>query len=309
MPGVVGLYGKLPSAGDFVGRGFSPELLHALDGLLQSALAAALGEGVHAHSLFERTPAFVLSLRPGALCASGFIGGIVPSQDRVGRLFPLCVGLEIDASSQRLPLAWPSLGLAQTLCALALRAQAVGATADQLWGELPDADNWQALSSQGVPFASAEDETVPRLSSEDMAQCFLGPEAAMGVVDRALCSRLPWSVQGLGIVLDSTGKFERFFTVKSLADPTPLAAVFDGQWVRWGWVEHRPSAPVPAEASVASAGSLAEVAASLVASNSEGDETIPSFSRIDKAASPADDPLIVAATHAGAPGDAAAASG
>ena len=49
-----GLYGKLPSVGDFIGRGFSPELRHALDGLLQSALATAISDGVHPHTLFEK---------------------------------------------------------------------------------------------------------------------------------------------------------------------------------------------------------------------------------------------------------------
>ncbi|MEI8266712.1 MAG: type VI secretion system-associated protein TagF [Betaproteobacteria bacterium] len=293
-----GLYGKLPSVGDFIGRGFSPELRHALDGLLQSALATAISDGVHPHTLFENAPSFVLSVRPGALCPSGFVGGIVPSQDRVGRLFPFCLGLETDAQMQRLPLSWPSLGLSQYLCGLGLGAKAAGATADQVMAELPDAARWQALSGQGVPFASAADETVPRLPSEDSAQCFVGPEAVMSPVDRALCSRLPWSVQVLGIVLDSAGGFDRFFSMKSLSDPAPLAAVFDGQWIRRGWVEHGPVAHVPvADVPVALAASaVMEVAPAMpgqdaagTLAEAEADDTRPLLPRIDKAASPVDD--------------------
>ena len=301
-----GLYGKLPSVGDFIGRGFSPELRHALDGLLQSALATAISDGVHPHALFENAPSFVLSVRPGALCASGFVGGIVPSQDRVGRLFPFCLGLETDAQMQRLPLSWPSLGLSQYLCGLGLGAKAAGATADQVMAELPDAARWQALSGQGVPFASAADETVPRLPSEDSAQCFVGPEAVMSPVDRALCSRLPLSVQVLGIVLDSAGGFDRFFSMKSLSDPAPLAAVFDGQWTRRGWVEHGPVAHVPvADVSVVAQVPVAPVPVALppsaameampdhdgagTLSAAEGDDTRPLLSRIDKAPPPVDD--------------------
>jgi len=285
-----GLYGKLPSVGDFIGRGFSAELRHALDGLLQSALAAAISDGVHPHTLFENAPSFVLSVRPGALCASGFVGGIVPSQDRVGRLFPFCLGLETDAQMQRLPLSWPSLGLSKYLCGLGLGAKAAGATADQVMAELPDAARWQALSGQGVPFASAADETVPRLPSEDSAQCFVGPEAVMSPVDRALCSRLPWSVQVLGIVLDSAGGFDRFFSMKSLSDPAPLAAVFDRQWARRGWVEHGTVAHVP----VALPPSAAMEAmpghdAAGTLSAAKGDDTRPLLSRIDKAPPPVDD--------------------
>ena len=285
-----GLYGKLPSVGDFIGRGFSPELRHALDGLLQSALATAISDGVHPHTLFENAPSFVLSVRPGALCASGFVGGIVPSQDRVGRLFPFCLGLETDTQMQRLPLSWPSLGLSKYLCGLGLGAKAAGATADQVMAELPDAARWQALSGQGVPFASAADETVPRVPSEDSAQCFVGPEAVMSPVDRALCSRLPWSVQVLGIVLDSAGGFDRFFSMKSLSDPAPLAAVFDRQWARRGWVEHGTVAHVP----VALPPSAAMEAmpghdAAGTLSAAKGDDTRPLLSRIDKAPPPVDD--------------------
>jgi type VI secretion system ImpM family protein len=285
-----GLYGKLPSVGDFIGRGFSAELRHALDGLLQSALAAAISDGVHPHTLFENAPSFVLSVRPGALCASGFVGGIVPSQDRVGRLFPFCLGLETDTQMQRLPLSWPSLGLSKYLCGLGLGAKAAGATADQVMAELPDAARWQALSGQGVPFASAADETVPRVPSEDSAQCFVGPEAVMSPVDRALCSRLPWSVQVLGIVLDSAGGFDRFFSMKSLSDPAPLAAVFDRQWARRGWVEHGTVAHVP----VALPPSAAMEAmpghdAAGTLSAAKGDDTRPLLSRIDKAPPPVDD--------------------
>ena len=285
-----GLYGKLPSVGDFIGRGFSPELRHALDGLLQSALATSISDGMHPHTLFENAPSFVLSVRPGVLCASGFVGGIVPSQDRVGRLFPFCLGLETDAQMQRLPLSWPSLGLSQHLCGLGLGAKAAGATADQVMAELPDAARWQALSGQGVPFASAADETVPRLPSEGSAQCFVGPEAVMSPVDRALCSRLPWSVQVLGIVLDSAGGFDRFFSMKSLSDPAPLAAVFDRKWARWGWVEHLSAAPAAAEVKgrLPVATPEMEFSAS-TESTFEGDDTRPLVPRIDKAAAPVDD--------------------
>lgn len=112
----------------------------------------------------------------------------------------------------------------------------------------------------------------------------------MSPVDRALCSRLPWSVQVLGIVLDSAGGFDRFFSMKSLSDPAPLAAVFDRQWARRGWVEHGPVAPVPVAlppSAVMEAMPVQDAAGTLPAA--EGDDTRPLLPRIDKAASPVDD--------------------
>lgn len=311
MTHAIGLYGKLPAVGDFVNRGFSTELRDALDGLLQSALMAAIGEGVHAHALFAQAPAFMLSLRPGALCAPGFVGGIVPSQDRVGRLFPLCVGLELSPQTTRLPLVWPALALAQALCGLAIRAQGSGSSADQLWAELPDAAAWQALSGKGVPFASAEDETLPRAHSDEPAVCFAGPEPAMSLVDRALCSRLPWSSQLLGIVLSPAGDFERFFALRTVKEASMLAAVFDGCWTRWGWAEHdppaRPGAPPIAAPAVAAPQAQAETSALSDAVNRDAgeraaptdeDATRPPLPRIDKQQRPADD---MPSAHAGKP--------
>ena len=313
MTHAIGLYGKLPAVGDFVTRGFSAELRDALDGLLQSALMAALGEGVHAHALFAQAPAFVLSLRPGTLCAPGFLGGIVPSQDRVGRLFPLCVGLEVSPQAVRLPLAWPAQALAQTLCGLAIRAQGSGASADQLWSELPDAARWQALSAQGVPFASAEDETLPRAQADEPAACFAGPESAMGLVDRALCSRLPWSSQLLGIVLAPTGAYERFFALRAVKDAAPLAAIFDGRWARWGWAEHglpaSPAAPailVPDSTAPAVAPEVA--APGSAAAPADEDATRPPLPRIDKPQPPVDDAPTAPAGQAPAVGGEAVAT-
>jgi type VI secretion system ImpM family protein len=282
MSSGIGLYGKLPAVGDFVGRGFSHELREGLDRLLQSALMAALQDGANAHELFAQAPPFMLSVRPGVLCASGFVGGIVPSQDRVGRVFPLCVGLETPAQTARLPLPWPAQGLAQGLCGLAIRAQAAGASADQLFAELPDAARWQALAAQGLPFSSADDDTVPRVAVEEPAACFEGPESRMSLPERALCSRSPWTAQALGAVLSPSGAFERYFVLGRLQDASPLAAVFDGRWARWGWAVHGPR-PEPAPAAVGVPAADTEPAVHRLPPAADEDATRPPAPRIDKA--------------------------
>jgi type VI secretion system ImpM family protein len=300
-PGI-GLYGKLPAVGDFVGRGFSHELREGLDRLLQSALMAALQDGANAHELFAQAPPFMLSVRPGVLCASGFVGGIVPSQDRVGRVFPLCVGLETPAHTARLPLPWPAQGLAQGLCGLAIRAQAAGASADQLFAELPDAARWQALAAQGLPFSSADDDTVPRVAAEEPAACFEGPESRMSLPERALCSRSPWTAQALGAVLSPSGAFERYFVLGRLQDASLLAAVFDGHWARWGWAVHGPR-PEPAPAVFEPVPVPVEPVAARMAPADDEDATRPPAPRIDKAQPLAD----ISPVHAPAAGLAAAA--
>jgi type VI secretion system protein ImpM len=82
-------YGKLPTRGDFVGRGLPPRWRSDWDGWLQRGLALA-ATTLDGAALRERLRAFA-PWRYLALPAPGEIwcGIVVPSHDRVGRAFPL----------------------------------------------------------------------------------------------------------------------------------------------------------------------------------------------------------------------------
>lgn len=91
LPLSIGWYGKLPSRGDFVGRGLPRPWLRTWDGWLQRALAAA-AQQLGAATLRERLQAMppwqclVLPQRAGD---AAWCGILVSSSDRVGRVFPL----------------------------------------------------------------------------------------------------------------------------------------------------------------------------------------------------------------------------
>jgi type VI secretion system protein ImpM len=82
-------YGKLPTRGDFVGRGLPARWRGDWDGWLQRGLALA-ATTLDAAALRERLASFA-PWRYLALPAPGEIwcGIVVPSHDRVGRAFPL----------------------------------------------------------------------------------------------------------------------------------------------------------------------------------------------------------------------------
>jgi type VI secretion system protein ImpM len=85
----VAWYGKLPARGDFVGRGLPPRWRRDWDTWLQRGLIVA-ARTLHDSALRERLGAFA-PWRYLALPAPGEVwcGIIAPSQDRVGRAFPL----------------------------------------------------------------------------------------------------------------------------------------------------------------------------------------------------------------------------
>lgn len=87
-----GWCGKIPAAGDFVGRGLPQEERDRLERFLAAVvtdMAARDGFG----PAWQVMPIWRFAARPGALCSALAVGVILPSVDAVGRRFPLCLAL------------------------------------------------------------------------------------------------------------------------------------------------------------------------------------------------------------------------
>ncbi|WP_374436380.1 type VI secretion system-associated protein TagF [Inhella sp.] len=236
----LGFHGKVPAVGDFVSRGFSRPLCQALDDWLQAALQAAQQGGATRESLERHAVPVLLHLKPGALCPSGFLGALVPSSDRVGRFFPLCIGLEQEAGDPFAGLLWPSLAMAVALCRIGIEAQQELLGPDALQArltELPPAAEWNDWLQAAQPFRTAEDITLPGLPESMQRLAFQGPEARMQGAQRATCSHLPPSFLAAGALITQADGFDVFFA--SRASPlrgADFAALFDGRWTAGGWV-------------------------------------------------------------------------
>lgn len=89
-----GFFGKLPAAGDFVSRGWPASARDGLDTLLQEAIATVLAALPTDRGAMARAPVSILSVRPGVIGDQGVTTVVFPSQDRVGRSFPLCAGVQ-----------------------------------------------------------------------------------------------------------------------------------------------------------------------------------------------------------------------
>ena len=88
-PVEVGLFGKLPSHGDFLRRRASDAFVDAWDAWLRECLAdsrEALGE--RWLDVYLTSPAWRFVCAAGACGPAPVIGLMVPSVDRVGRYFP-----------------------------------------------------------------------------------------------------------------------------------------------------------------------------------------------------------------------------
>lgn len=91
VPQAIGWYGKLPTRGDFVGRGMPRHWLRVWDEWLQRALAEGarrLGAEAFRDRLLAMPPWQGLIL-PGSAGQGVWCGVVAPSSDRVGRSYPL----------------------------------------------------------------------------------------------------------------------------------------------------------------------------------------------------------------------------
>ena len=92
----VGLYGKLPSHGDFLRRRASDAFVSAWDSWLQDSVAssrAALGD--RWLDVYLTSPAWRFAAGAGTCGPAPVIGLMAPSVDRVGRYFPLTLVAEL----------------------------------------------------------------------------------------------------------------------------------------------------------------------------------------------------------------------
>jgi type VI secretion system protein ImpM len=86
----VGLYGKLPTHGDFLRRRVADEFVTPWDHWLQHAIAdsrAVLGD--QWLSIYLTSPIWRFALGPNVCGPAPVAGLLLPSVDRVGRYFPL----------------------------------------------------------------------------------------------------------------------------------------------------------------------------------------------------------------------------
>ena len=94
----VGLYGKLPSHGDFLRRRTSDAFVDAWDAWLQACVAASRADlGDRWLDVYLTSPAWRFACAAQACGPVPVIGLMVPSVDRVGRYFPLTLVADIPA--------------------------------------------------------------------------------------------------------------------------------------------------------------------------------------------------------------------
>ena len=98
MGAICGFHGKLPSHGDFVRRGLPDHFVEPWDRWVQHMLTDLRSQaGSLSSEEYLASPTWRFVLRAGLAGQEVWAGVLVPSVDRVGRCFPLCIAAGLGA--------------------------------------------------------------------------------------------------------------------------------------------------------------------------------------------------------------------
>ena len=236
----VGLYGKLPTHGDFLRRRVSDDFIAAWDPWLQLCLTdsrAALGE--QWLETYLTSPVWRFAFGPNVCGAAAVAGLLVPSVDRVGRYFPFT-------------LMWSTPTEITTL-EVATRFQRGFEQAERLLldtlasEEFDFADFDRRVMELAAHFVDANPQGSLRLTKGSAAHVLQSVRPRCVPLRDVTSLEVP-AIQLLGAHLDagvggvglwwtegSSAVEPSWLMTSGLPDPTTFSAMLDGAWASAGW--------------------------------------------------------------------------
>ena len=226
---VTGLYGKVPAHGDFVRRGLPSSFVAPWDAWLQDAVAAAREAlGIGWSDAWDHAPAWRFALPAGACGPDAVAGVMLPSQDTVGRRFPVTLAALLPAGAPTPMPAW-----FDRVEAAALAGRAGAADADALLAAIPDpaapeADFPPALAA----FAATTEATPPATAMPGPTAPFWGATEEPGDAGGDVLALLGGGVPAAPVATPPEDVLG-FFTAPAPVDaapagPDPLALLMGG---------------------------------------------------------------------------------
>ncbi len=235
----IGLFGKLPSHGDFLRRRVSNAFLDSWDHWLQGCLTVSRASmGARWLDLYLTSPVWRFVCAAGACGGAPVIGLMVPSVDRVGRYFPLTVVAELPEDVNLLTVtasSAPFFADAERLILETLEVDVIdfdafdgqlSALGTVLEASLPPRVSL-AAGAVGVLGDRAEQWQIPISRAGDLAAVF--EQLCFQRLAEVHEPLVLWWTDGSSDVEPSC------LVSKGLPEPASFTALLDGQWqpARW----------------------------------------------------------------------------
>lgn len=227
--GAVGLYGKLPSHGDFIHRKLPSNFINSWDSWLQgymNSIREQLGEAWL--DLYLTSPIWRFVLSPGIIDDKLWTGIVLPSVDRVGRYFPFTIAKSVAEECNPFELIAQSSWF-EALEKVSLLALTGRCSVDQLAEEI-DQPHLNISRSHISPSAAPAERAAIIEVEEEAREVSASFPCLLDSMVRAIApSYSVWATQGSGHVEPC------LFYCAGLPRLSGIVALMDGQWEQWGW--------------------------------------------------------------------------
>ncbi|SFO84987.1 type VI secretion system protein ImpM [Cohaesibacter marisflavi] len=178
----VGWYGKVPCVGDFVRSGLSPGFVQSWDHWLQGLMITGRETLQNQwQACYMSAPIWRFAL-PAGICGSHSVAGLVmPSVDRVGRQFPLCLAEEADDPAGDLyKRLLPAMPMLEDVALAMLEETAKLDLLQQIPQRLPSEESAfsipePSLQKSRLPchFTGSEEEALAAMAQHDQATLWI----------------------------------------------------------------------------------------------------------------------------------------
>lgn len=226
----LGIYGKLPTHGDFIQRNLSTSFISEWDKWLQNFISGTKEQiGVDWLDIYLTSPIWRFVLSHGVVDEYSWAGILMPSVDQVGRYFPFTVALRLAQYINPLEFFATQIAWYDVLEEISLSALDGEYDIDELVEEIsrhtPNTDPAYHPGNGMLESFSVHFD----LDFEEQSASVVYPYMLDVMLNKVLNSYSVWSTAGSERVSPS------IFTVKNLPPVSKLPAMLDGEWARWGW--------------------------------------------------------------------------
>jgi len=226
----LGLYGKLPSYGDFVHRNLPAKFITEWDEWLQLYIASSKEQmGENWLDIYLTSPIWRFVLSAGTVDENHWAGIVLPSVDQVGRYYPFSIAIPLSNEINPLEFISTNGRWFAHIEELALQALDGQCSLEELLAQA----NHQVTM---VPMAYRK--TGQQLSMASQHIKFQFEEELPSNVYAHLLDSLLTSVVNSYSVWSTTGSENIspcLFNVQGMPSANQLPAMMDGNWAHWGW--------------------------------------------------------------------------
>lgn len=222
----IGLYGKIPSRGDFITHGLPATFIESWSEWLQAVLAVSREQlGNDWLETYLTSPVWHFALSNGVCSDQTMLGSMMPSVDQVGRHFPFTLARSYQTTPVKARFA--------SDCYQQMQQQVLKTLDDDFdmtaWLAQLAGETWRWPEPHNI-------ETTVPAASNSRPSWMIAESATLSATDllhhsyRKMFGRYClWWTDGSELVAPCT------LVSSGLPQVSQFAAMLNGDWQRWGW--------------------------------------------------------------------------